>query len=109
VQKGEPIMPLTPPERRANARGAALHRSATSVGADISAPARKAFLDGFLPPAAPGVSEEERQRQAAAALRERMVRLGQLSGRARRKAREAAEAQAELDDAIGRHVADEAV
>lgn len=102
-------MALSEAERRANARGAALHRSATSVGAEISAPARQAFLDSFLPPPQPGISEEERQRQAKAALRERMVRLGQLSGRARRAAAAAADAQAELDAAIGQHVADEAV
>lgn len=78
-------------ERRAIAQRAALTRSATEVGADISAPARAAFLDSFVPAPKEGVSEAERQRQGRAALRAHMVDLGRRSQAARRHAEAAAE------------------
>ena len=89
-------MPSSRAERSANARRAALTRSATEVGADISAPARRAFLEQFTPPPREGVSDAERERQRKAALRMRMAELGRLSGIARRKSEEAAQAAGEL-------------
>lgn len=89
-------------ERRAIAQRAALTRSATEVGADISAPARAKFLDGFLPPPADGVSEAERQRQGQAALRLHMSDLARRSVAARRRASAAVD---ELADVAAEQVA----
>lgn len=90
-------MPASSSERTAIARRAALTRSATEVGADISAPARAAFLKA--PPGFtydPGQSEAENERRRQAAIRLRMTELGRLSARARRKSQEAAAAADEL-------------
>lgn len=86
-------------ERRAIAQRAALTRSATEVGADISRPARQAFLDKFLPEPADGISEEERQRQGRAALRLHMTDLARRSAAIRRKLSEADQAAAECQAA----------
>lgn len=85
-------------ERRAIAQRAALTRSATEIGADISRPARQAFLDKFLPEPADGVSEEERQRQGRAALRLHMTDLARRSATVRRKVAEVADAAGQLAD-----------
>lgn len=66
-------MALTASERTRNARRAALQRSATEDTQAMTARARQAFDDSFLPggkrggPAIPGMPELERQRRAKAA------------------------------------------
>jgi hypothetical protein len=99
-------MPPARSERSANARRAALTRSANEIGADISQPARDAFLESFVPPPREGVSDAERERQAKAALKLHMAELGRLSGRARRRATEAAEDAARVEE-LAEALADE--
>jgi hypothetical protein len=66
-------MPLTAAARTRNARRAALQRSATEDTTAMTASAREAFTDSFLPggsrggPDIPGLPESERQRRAKAA------------------------------------------
>lgn len=102
-------MPPTQSERSAIARRAALTRASNTIGADISQPARDAFLAGFERPVTPGVSEAERQRQSRAALRAHMANLGRLSGKMRRQLRAAEATADELDQAVNAATADESI
>lgn len=95
-------------ERSANARRAALTRAANEIGAEISAPAREAYLASFAPAPRPGLSAAEAERMRQAAIKLRMAELGRLSGLARRRASQAAEA-AEAAAALAVRALDEAV
>lgn len=85
-------------ERSERASIAALTRSARTPGAEISAPARRAFLAKFtdghqcehcpkvvIPP---DLSADERARRAQAAMRAHMQRIARLSRVARARARQ---------------------
>lgn len=101
-------MPLTPAERSANARRAALQRSATEDTRAMNDAARRVFRESFIP-TDPGLSEAERQRRGYAAYRAYMQDLSRKSAETRRarkaalqqaaqKTREAADALAALAD-----------
>jgi hypothetical protein len=95
-------MPSTSAERSRNARRAALHRSANSDPAEMTAPMRGAFLARFMPPEELGLEPAERERRAAAGLREYMTGLSAKAAKARQRATQAAadaaDVEAELDD-----------
>lgn len=93
-------------ERRLHARKAALTRSSRAPsGSAISAPAREAFLDKFYDQTDPELPEEERQRQARAALKLHMSNLSIKGVRARRRLQgavdELIEVNEELNEAAG--------
>lgn len=68
-------MAATRAQRSQQARIAALTRSSQETGAAMTAAARSAFLDRFYRQTDENLPEEERQRQAQAALRAHMSRI----------------------------------
>lgn len=105
-------MPLTPAERSANARKAALQRSATEDTRAMNDAARRVFRQSFEPSEPAGDSPEavaERQRRGYAAYRVYMQDLARKSAETRQarkaalqqaaaQARRTADALAELAD-----------
>jgi hypothetical protein len=76
---------VTGPSERLRARRAALIRHAQTYGIEATAPARQAFLAGFLDQVPEHLPAEERERRARLLLRARMLELAELSAKARRK------------------------
>lgn len=100
--------------RSAQARIAALTRAAQTDGREISAPARRAFLESFLTGHTCGLCKtvtidqslppDQRARAVQAAISAHFTRMALKSARARSRARaaerEAAEASAELHERL---------
>lgn len=74
-------------DARLRARYAALVRASQESGTEMTAPARKAFLDRFEREVDPDgtLPPDERARRADAARRAHMTKLAMKSARARRK------------------------
>lgn len=72
----------------------------------MTQPARAAFLQRFVPDD-PGLSEEERQRRAQAALREHMSRLSAKAAAVRSRAAAAAEDAEQIAAELDQLAADE--
>jgi hypothetical protein len=107
-------MPLSAAQRSRNARRAALLRSASADGAAMTATARSAFQDSFLPGGSRGgpdpgnLSEAERRRRGRAAYRAYMLGLSAKAAHARRMAAGAL-ADTEAIEAEIAEIADEAL